>query len=176
MKTTDGAIENPLAVFYDDGTPILEHYGVKGMHWGVRNAETLARYNRDHSAKKSKKAEAKEIKTSRRRVASKNKTEEIVNKQRRKAIAQDRKYAAKNRSLLSEEELDARIRRLQKERQLNLLTQQELEPGKTALKQALIGVGQDIVRTEGRKTSKDASKRLRESAKNLPKPYKYGIH
>lgn len=170
MKTTDGVIENPLAVFYDDGTPMLEHYGVKGMHWGVRNSETLARYNREHSAIKSKKAEAKEIKATRKKLASETRKNEISNKQRRKLIEQDRKNAAKNRSLLSEEELDARIRRLQKERQLNLLTQQELEPGRTALKQALIGVGQDTIKFEGRKTTKSISKKLREAPKKFSHP------
>lgn len=30
--------------FTDDSTACLSHHGVKGMHWGVRNAETQAKY------------------------------------------------------------------------------------------------------------------------------------
>ena len=30
--------------FEDGGSAYFEHHGVKGMHWGVRNAETQARY------------------------------------------------------------------------------------------------------------------------------------
>lgn len=33
------------AITFEDGSSAyLEHHGVKGMHWGVRNAETQARY------------------------------------------------------------------------------------------------------------------------------------
>ena len=33
-----------LITFEDGSSAYLEHYGVKGMHWGVWNAETRARY------------------------------------------------------------------------------------------------------------------------------------
>lgn len=33
-----------LITFEDGSSACLEHYGVKGMHWGVWNAETRARY------------------------------------------------------------------------------------------------------------------------------------
>lgn len=96
-----------------------------------------------------------------------NRQNEIVNKERRKAILQDRKYANKNRSLLTEQELDERIRRLQKERQLYLLTMQELEPGRYAAQNALMGVGKDVINKEGKRIAKDA---LKKAKSGLPKP------
>lgn len=165
MKLTDGVIENPSAVFYDDGTPLLEHYGVMGMHWGVRNAETLARYNRDRQIKKAKKAEASEIKAARKKLAKTQRHDEIVNKQKRKLIEQDRKNASKNRALLSEAELDARIRRLQKEQLLRNLTTKEFEiKGKKAAEQALQNAGSEFIKEEGKKTLKKASKKITASA------------
>ena len=148
MKLTDGVIENPSAVFYDDGTPLLEHYGVKGMHWGIRNSETLARYSRERKAKKARKVEAKNIKTKRAAAEKSRRQQNVVNKEKNLSIRKERLNANKNRALLSEKELDARIRRLQKERQLNLLTQQELKPGRYAVKNALTNVGTEILKNE----------------------------
>lgn len=34
--------------FEDGSSGYLEHHGVKGMHWGVHNAETKARYNSEN--------------------------------------------------------------------------------------------------------------------------------
>lgn len=148
MKLTDGVIENPFAVFYDDGTPLLEHYGVKGMHWGVRNSETLARYSRERKANKARKIEAKNIKKKRKAAEKTRKQQNIVNKEKNLSIRKDRINANNNRALLSEKELDTRIRRLQKERQLNLLTQQELSPGRYAVKKALTNVGTELIKTD----------------------------
>lgn len=54
----------------------------------------------------------------------------LTDEGKKRSIKQDRKQASKNRSLLSDEELDARIKRLQKEKQLRELTDQELGRGK----------------------------------------------
>lgn len=51
--------------FEDGSDGYLEHFGVKGMHWGVRNAETIARYAREGSGPKpSKRQMKKHIKNS----------------------------------------------------------------------------------------------------------------
>lgn len=160
MKTTEGSFENLDAVLYEDGEPFLEHYGVKGMHWGIRNSETLARYKRDKRAKKIRKNEAKQIRKDIKASKKNFKQTEITNKQLRKSVSTKRKQLNKNRSLLTEKELDDLIRRMQKERQLNLLVTQELEPGRYAVKKALIGVGDDSIRQTGRTVTKKATKKI----------------
>lgn len=127
--------------FMDDGTDLLEHYGVKGMHWGVRNPETLRRYANERKARKARKTDAKNIRAKKKLAKQNRKKQEVVNKERRASIKADRLQANKNRSLLSDAELNRRITRLQREKQLNDLTNAELKPGRTAIKNALVGVG-----------------------------------
>ena len=139
--------------FEDGSDGYLEHFGVKGMHWGVRNSETLARYNRERKTKKAKQLEAKNIKKKRFATEKRRKQQNIENREKNLSIRKDRIDANKNRALLSEKELDARISRLQKERQLNLLTQQELSPGRYAVKKALTDVGTEIMKSDIRSGS-----------------------
>ncbi len=60
---------------------------------------------------------------------------------KKRAIKKDRKQASKNRSLLSDEELDARIKRLEKEKRLRELTDQELNRGKKYTDDIMQNVG-----------------------------------
>ena len=62
-------------------------------------------------------------------------------KKEAKTIRKDRKQASKNRRQLSDEELTARISRLEKEKKLRTLTEEEISPGKTLVKQQLRKVG-----------------------------------
>ena len=53
--------------FEDGSDGYLEHFGIKGMHWGVRNAETMARYAREGTGPKPSKRQVKKaIKQSKR--------------------------------------------------------------------------------------------------------------
>ena len=61
------------------------------------------------------------------------------------AINQERKQASKNRALLSDEELDTRIKRLQKEKQLRELTEQELGRGKKFADETLQQTGRQTI-------------------------------
>ena len=83
----------------------LYHHGILGQKWGVRRFQ-----NPDGSLTDAgKRREAKMTK---------------------RQIKKDRKQAAKDRSLLSDAELNSRIQRLQKEKQLRELTDQEIRRGK----------------------------------------------
>ena len=56
-----------------------------------------------------------------------------ADKAARKEAKAARKRAYKNRSLMSEQELDAQIRRYQKEKQFANLSRESLSPGRTAV-------------------------------------------
>lgn len=73
--------------------------------------------------------------------AGKKRAQKLDDKAARKAVKEDRKWAKKNRSLLSDEELNARINRLQKEKLLRSLTNEELNPGRHEAQKILKNVG-----------------------------------
>lgn len=100
----------------------LYHHGVLGMKWGKRK-------DRTKSASSSKRQKEKNIK---KQVAE-------VKKARRKAV--DRMV------LMSDKELDARIKRLSKEKQLKQLTSEEISPGRKFVKDQMSNVGNQTVRT-----------------------------
>lgn len=93
----------------------LIHYGVLGMKWGVR---------KDRNSSSSK-----------RREKAKNTRKQL------KAVRKSRKKAMKNRSILPEKELDKRINRLEKEKKLKELTEEEIYKGKQAAKKAALKFG-----------------------------------
>lgn len=62
-------------------------------------------------------------------------------KQASRARKKDMRNASKNRRQLSDQELDARINRLKKEKQLKELTNEELNPGRAIVNSQLKKVG-----------------------------------
>lgn len=148
MITSDGGSLNPETTFYEDGLPFIAHYGVLGMKWGVRNAETKERYARERKAAKARKVETKNINKKRKAAAKSRKKMRDLNQAKVKTIRDERLEANRNRSLLSDEELNQRINRLQKEQRLNQLTQAELQPGRYMVKSALVTVGSSTIKAE----------------------------
>lgn len=101
----------------------LEHYGVKGMKWGViRTPEQLGH-------KKTSRHSGKRKPTKQERVR------------------QDRKKALENRRTISDEELRARINRLQLEKQFRELSDQDLHRGREVAKNILGFAGSQTAKT-----------------------------
>lgn len=101
---------------------VLYHHGIKGQKWGVRrfrNADgTLTAAGKRRQANKDHKAEIK-----------------------------DRKTASKYRRTLSDEELNNRVIRLEREKRLRVLTEEDVKPGRTKVKSILSDIGNKTVRT-----------------------------
>lgn len=98
----------------------LEHHGIKGMRWGVRKQREPGQ-----ERPKKKKPLIKQFRSVRK-----------TRKAQRKA--------AKRVAILSDEELQARINRLRKEKELRELTESEVAPGRKAVKDFFKDAGKSI--------------------------------
>lgn len=112
----------------------LMHHGIKGMKWGIRKDRSSG--SARSAARKKARAEAK--------------AERKKNRAANKAIIKDRRNASKNRRLLSDSDLDSRIKRLEKEKKLRDLTNDDVNPGKKAAR--------DTMNTFGSTAAKNAAK------------------
>ena len=101
----------------------LAHYGILGMHWGVRRTPEQLGHRPSGGQKPKKRLSADERERARRRAAS--------NKRR----------------TLSTEEIKARIERLKLEKQLKDLTEEDLNPGRKAVKDILAQSGRKVLGT-----------------------------
>lgn len=101
----------------------IQHYGIKGMKWGVRRYQ-----NKDGTLT----AEGKK------REAAKDAD---------RAEIEDRKEAYKNRRTLSDEEINTRVRRLEQEKRFKSLTEDDIAPGRSAVKKLLHSTGAKVLYT-----------------------------
>lgn len=92
----------------------LEHYGVKGMKWGVKKGVVNAR------------------------MARTNKEDKVRAK---------RKDAKRRRQVLSDKDLDGLVKRLEQEKKLKSLLDEDLAPGRTATKKILANAGTKVAGT-----------------------------
>lgn len=109
---------------------ILEHHGIKGMKWGVSNGPPypVSRTKSGNPTKAQKKKKASLLARFRSKVSKKTGKNKKAEKQESKAqikkkllTSTDAKYLYKYRDMLSDNELQDRINRLNKEQQLKNL-------------------------------------------------------
>ena len=98
----------------------IMHYGIKGMKWGIRRYQ-----NEDGTLTEAGKKRA--------------------NREARKEIIKERREASKNRVLLSDDELRQRVQRLEQERKLKTLTDQDITPGRSATRSFISQNGKKIL-------------------------------
>lgn len=113
---------NIIVTFDDRGPDYLEHYGVLGMKWGVRKDGKPKGFQYGKVVRAKKKELSARAKTNR-----------------------ERTRANRNRSQLSDVELERRINRLKKEKELRQLTESEVKPGRTFVK--------DFIKDNGKKVA-----------------------
>ena len=99
----------------NDVDNFLAHYGVPGMKWGKKKAQSI-----------------------------KDNHNSPINV-RNRALKKDDKVAVKYRRVLSDQQLQTRISRLQKEKKLKELTNDDLRPGRKIAKSLTSQAGQRIV-------------------------------
>lgn len=95
----------------------LMHYGVLGMKWGVRRYQPYSEKPRGSGKGGKEIGDAKK-----------------AAKQADRAVKKDRRDANRNRRSLSDDELNKRVNRLQKEKQLKDLTEEDLGSGRKKVK------------------------------------------
>lgn len=92
----------------------LEHYGVKGMRWGVRKGV---------------------VKSGKERTNREDK------------VRAKRKDAKRRRQVLSDKDLDGLVKRLEQEKKLKNLLDEDLSPGRTATKRLMANAGTKVAGT-----------------------------
>lgn len=111
---------------------ILEHYGVKGMRWGIRKDRRAARVAaRMEKARKKKFKDIQKEREKKEEAKKAAKEEKKQNERIRKKLmkSRDPAYVYKNAHLLTDQELQQRLNRLKNESELKRLAGKKKSKG-----------------------------------------------
>lgn len=101
-------------IMADDVEDFLEHYGVKGMKWGVKRG--IVKSGKERTSREDK-------------------------------VRAKRKDAKRRRQTLKDKDLDQLVMRLEQEKKLKSLLDEDLSPGRTVTKRLLANAGTKVVGT-----------------------------
>lgn len=118
----------------------LEHYGVKGMRWGVRKSDKIKK----SLLKAGKKGRATVSKTI---AIAKKKVQEYEERKPDYEVVQSRRKDYTRHRLMTDEELRARINRLELEKRYRSLASEDLNRGQKMIQDVLVGAGPQAFKT-----------------------------
>ena len=123
----------------------IEHYGVPGMKWGVRRSQ--ASLDRAAGRKPAKKKKVRSTRATRKAEKAKQKTAAARAKSKDRTTKSGRKSASANRRHLTDNDVSSLVKRLESEKKLKTLIDQDVSPGRTFAKTVMSDAGKRALTT-----------------------------
>ena len=123
----------------------IEHYGVPGMKWGVRRSQ--ASLDRAAGRKPAKKKKVRSTRATRKAEKAKQKTAAARAKSKDRTTKSGRKSTSANRRHLTDNDVSSLVKRLESEKKLKTLIDQDVSPGRTFAKTVMSDAGKRALTT-----------------------------
>ena len=123
----------------------IEHYGVPGMKWGVRRSQ--ASLDRAAGRKPAKKKKVRSTRATRKAEKAKQKTAAARAKSKDRTTKSGRKSTSANRRHLTDNDVASLVKRLESEKKLKTLIDQDVSPGRTFAKTVMSDAGKRALTT-----------------------------
>lgn len=123
----------------------IEHHGVKGMKWGVRRSQ--ASLDSAAGRKPTKKKKVQSTRATRKAEKAKQKTAAARAKAKDTSTKSGRKTASANRRQLTDNDISNLVKRLESEKKLKTLIDQDVSPGRSFAKTVMGDAGKRALTT-----------------------------